>query len=91
MTSTSDIGTVGSTVTFDCSSDLHPTRIEWYRDSTLLSQTSASSGTVTLGLISTDDEGAVYTCSAIGSYGSQERTKTLHVQGNTLYLAIVFC
>ena len=85
MTSTSDVGTVGSTVTFDCSSDLHPIRIEWYRDNALLSQTSASSGAVTLDLISTDDEGAVYTCSAIGGYGSQKRNKTLHLNGNTVF------
>ena len=81
MTSTADIGTVGSTITFNCSSDLDPVRIEWYRDDSLLSQTNSTSGTVTLGLISTDDEGAVYTCSAIGRHGSQERNKTLEVKG----------
>ena len=81
MTSTADIGTVGRTITFNCSSDLDPVRIEWYRDNRILSQTNATSGTVVLGLISTDDEGAVFTCSAIGRHGSQERNKTLQVQG----------
>jgi hypothetical protein len=83
MTSTADIGTVGSTITFNCSSDLDPVRIEWYRDNSLLSQTNSttSSGTVDLELISTDDEGAVYTCSAIGRHGSQERSMMLEVKG----------
>ena len=81
MTSTADIGTVGRTIIFNCSSDLDPVRIEWYRDDRLLSQTNSTSGTVVLDLISTDDEGAVYTCSAIGHHGSQEKNKTLRVQG----------
>ena len=80
MTSSATIGTVGSSITFSCSSDLDPVRIEWYRDNTLLSQRYSNSSSVILGKISTDDEGAVYTCSAIG-YGSQERTKTLNVKG----------
>ena len=84
LTSNRNIGTVGSTITFRCSSDLHPIRIEWYRNGSLLSQTTAQSGSVTLesDLISTDDEGAVYICKAIGHRGSQERDKTLHVQGS---------
>ena len=82
MTSTADIGTVGRTITFNCFSDLDPVRIEWYRDDRLLSQTNSISGTVVLGLISTDDEGAVYTCRAIdGHHGSQEKNKILRVQG----------
>ena len=81
MTSSATIGTVGSSITFSCSSDLDPVRIEWYRNSALLSRRYATSGSVTLGLISTDDEGAVYTCSAVGHHGSQERNKTLHVKG----------
>ena len=81
MTSTADIGTVGRTITFNCSSDLDPVRIEWYRDDRLLSQTNSISGTVVLGLISTDDEGAVYTCRVIGRHGSQERNKILEVKG----------
>lgn len=81
MSSSANIGTVGSFITFSCSSDLDPVRIEWYRNNTLLSQRYTTSGSVTLGPISTDDEGAVFTCSAIGNYGSQERNKTLQVQG----------
>jgi hypothetical protein len=81
MTSTADIGTVGSMITFNCSSDLDPMRIEWYRDNSLLSQTNSTLGTVVLELISTDDEGAVYTCSAIGRHGSQERSTILEVKG----------
>ena len=84
MTSTTDIATVGSTITFSCTSDLDPVRIEWFENSELLSQTNETSGNVTLDLISTDDEGAVYTCSAIGRHGSQERNKTLNVQGNNI-------
>ena len=80
MTSSATVGTVGSSITFSCSSDLDPVRIEWYRDNTLLSQRYSNSSSVILGKISTDDEGTVYTCSAIG-YGSQERTKTLNVKG----------
>ena len=81
MTSSTDIGTVGSTIKFDCTSDLDPIRIEWFRNNELLSQTYETSGNVTLDLISTDDEGVVYTCSAIGRHGSQERNKTLSVKG----------
>ena len=81
MTSSAVVGTVGSSMTYSCSSDLAPVRIEWYRDNALLSRTYYTSGTVTLDLISTDDEGAVYTCSAIGHHGSQERNKTLDVKG----------
>ena len=81
MTSSATIGTVGSSVMFSCSSDLDPVRIEWHRDNSLLSQRYVTSGSVTLGPISTDDEGAVYTCSAVGHHGSQERNKTLHVKG----------
>lgn len=83
MTSSATIGTIGSTITFSCSSDLDPVRIEWYRDNRLLSQTNSTNGSITLGLISTDDEGAVYTCSAIGGNRSQTRYKTLNVQGRS--------
>ena len=79
--SSSDIGTVGDTITFDCSSDLHPIRITLYRDGAYLSQSSEDSEAVTLDLISTDDEGAVYTCKASSHRGSQERNKILHVEG----------
>ena len=88
MNSSAVIGTVGSSVTYSCSSDLAPTRIEWYRDNTLLSRRYSTSGSVTLGLISTDDEGAVYTCSAIGYHGSQERNKTLSVKGTVHDMAL---
>lgn len=81
MTSSAVTGTVGSSITFSCSSDLAPSRIDWYKDNTLLSRTYSNSGSVTLGRISTDDEGAVYTCAAIGYHGSQERNKTLNVKG----------
>ena len=81
MTASAGVAVVGSTITFSCSSDLYPVRVEWYRDSVLLSQTPATSGDITLDLISTDDEGAVYTCNAIGHHGSQERNMTLNVEG----------
>ena len=81
MTASAGVAVVGSTITFSCSSDLYPVRVEWYRDSVLLSQTPATSGDITLDLISTDDEGAVYTCNAIGNHGSQERNMTLNVEG----------
>ena len=81
MTATSNIGNVSDTISLSCSSDLRPLRIKWYKDNTLLSQTYGSSGTVTTGIISTDDQGAVYTCSAISHYGSQEENVTLNVEG----------
>ena len=83
MTASADVAVVGSTITFSCSSDLSLVRVEWYRNSALLSQTSAVSADVTLDLISTDDEGAVYTCSVVGHYGSQEGNITLNVEGKT--------
>ena len=89
MNSTADTGTVGSMIIFNCSSDLDPVRIEWYRDDRLLSQTNSTSGIVVLGLISTDDEGAVFTCSAIGRHGSQERNKTLQVQGIVMKVCVM--
>ena len=67
--------------------------IEWYRNNTLLSRRYATSDSITLGLISTDDEGAVYTCSAVGHDGSsQERNKILQVKGiyRELFI-VVFC
>ena len=85
MTSSAVVSTVGSSIIYTCSSDLYPIRIEWYRNNVLLSQTYSTSGTATLGLISTDDEGAMYTCSSIGYHGSQERNKTLSVKGVMLY------
>ena len=84
LTSDTDTGTVGNRITFSCSSDLDPLRIEWYRENTLLSRTNTTSSTITLGLISTDDEGAVYTCNAVGRHGSQERNKTLNVKGTIM-------
>ena len=36
---------------------------------------------MTLNPISTDDEGALYTCKTVSPYGSQERNVTIHVQG----------
>ena len=82
MSASSDVGVVGSTIIFTCSSDLDPVRVEWYRKSTLLTQTSATTGEVTIETISTYDEGAVYTCSAVSQHGSQERNVTLNVTGN---------
>ena len=84
LISDTDTGTVGNRITFNCSSDLDPLRIEWYRENTLLSRVNTTSSTITLNLISTDDEGAVYTCSAIGRHGSQERNKTLNVKGTIM-------
>ena len=81
MSASDTIGTVGSEITFNCSSDLHPVRVEWYRDSALLSQTNKTSGNVTIDIVSTDDEGTIYTCNAVGHRGSQERNITLNVQG----------
>ena len=86
MTASADVGFVGSTITFSCSSDLDPVRVEWYRDSVLLSQTPGMLGNATVDLISTDDEGAVYTCSVIGHHSSQERYITLKVEGNIMSL-----
>ena len=89
MSASDTIGTVGSEITFNCSSDLHPVRVEWYRDSVLLSQTSGNETTITIDVVSTDDEGAVYTCNAVGHRGSQERNITLNVQGKRSYEALV--
>ena len=85
MSASTDYATVSSGITLSCSSDLYPVRIEWYRDNSLLSQTSTTSGDVAIDVISTDDEGAVYTCNAIGSRKSQERNMTLSVQGKKTY------
>ena len=46
MTASADVAVVGSTITFSCSSDLSLVRVEWYRNSALLSQTSAVSADV---------------------------------------------
>ena len=81
MTSSTIIGTVGSSVTYSCFSDLYPDRIEWYKNGALLSQTSSTSNTMTIDPITIDDEGAVYTCSAISYRKSPERNKTLNVKG----------
>ena len=90
MTSSTTIGIVGSSLTLSCSSDLDPVRIEWYRNNTLLSQSDATSDSITLGVISIDDEGAVYTCSAVGRHGSQERNKTLQVKGTKSRLLLCY-
>ena len=88
MSASTDYATVGSGITLSCSSDLYPVRIELYRDNSLLSQTSNTSGDVAINVISTDDEGAVYTCNAIGSRKSQERNMTLSVQGRKMLLQL---
>ena len=88
MSASTDYATVGRTLTLNCSSDLYPVRIEWYRDNSLLSQTSTTSGNVTLDVISTDHQGAVYICNAVGSRKSQERNMTLSVKGKKISLIL---
>ena len=88
MTVSDNVGIVSNSITFNCSSDLDPVRVEWYRNGSLLSETSGTIGEVTLDVVSTDDEGAVYTCSAIGQHGSQERNMTLNVEGDMMLYCI---
>ena len=75
------IGEVGRTITFNCSSDLFPSRIEWYRDGLLLSQTNGSSGYATIDVISTDDHKVEYSCKAASYLESQEKNFTFNVEG----------
>lgn len=89
------IGEVGGTVTFNCSSDLFLSRIEWYRDDTPLSQTNGSNGYVTVDVITTDDRGAEYSCKAVGCPESQalEKNITFSVKGksNQDVLTLTMC
>ena len=88
MSASTDYATVGSGITLSCSSDLYPVRLEWYKDNSLLSRTSTTSEDVAIEVISTDDEGAVYTCNAIGSHKLQKRNMTLSVQGKKMLLQL---
>ena len=46
MSVNTDYTTIGSKITFICSSDLYPVRLEWYRDNSLLLKTSYATGDV---------------------------------------------
>ena len=72
---------VGSTVKFDCSSDLDPQSITWYRNGLPVASVNGSSKEVTIDPVSTDDQDALYSCTVISPYGSQEQNKTLSVIG----------
>ena len=73
---------IGRSTSFSCSSDLSPTRVQWYRNGSLITNSYGSQGRVNLGTITTDDQGALYTCKTVSHYGSQERNITVNVQGN---------
>ena len=77
------VGEISRTVTFNCSSDLFPLRIGWYKDGTLLSHTNDSSGYAThmVDVISTDDHKAEYTCIAVNYLDSQKKNITINVEG----------
>ena len=46
MSVNTDYATIGSKITFICSSDLYPVRLEWYRDNSLQLKTSNATGDV---------------------------------------------
>ena len=75
------IGELGSTVTFNCSSDLFPLRIEWHKNGSFLSFMNGGYATLMV-VISTDDHKAEYTCKDVSYLDSQEKSFTINVKGD---------
>ena len=70
---------VSNSARFQCSSDLDVLQIQWYRDGNRVLV--STSDDITLDPISTDDNGANYTCRVTSPYGDQERSVVLDVKG----------
>ena len=81
---------VGQSVSIDCTSDLNPNNITWYKeDGTVVQRTSyGSSNRMRLNPVSTNDEGRVYRCEANSQFGSQERSITISTYGNIPLLSL---
>ena len=73
--------TVSKTTTFECSSDLDVLQIQWFRDGLLVHSSTDDESEITLDPISTDHNGANYTCRVTSPYGDQQRSVVLEVEG----------
>ena len=72
---------IGERVVCSCSSHLDPMLIEWYQESTRLSQWYYSTEASITIPVTTDDEGSVYTCLVTSSCGTQQKMVTLNTKG----------
>lgn len=82
LNSSTDTVIVGSSITFNCSTDLNPISIEWYRGDFFISQEdSDTTSELTVDRISTEDHGIVYTCKTVFNNGFQTRDIDLSVEG----------
>ena len=79
------MGNLSDRVTFDCSSDLFPFEIVWYRDNVQLPQAEDSSNGHAMINISTKHHGAEYICIAYSSLEQQELKFYINVAGTRMF------
>ncbi len=78
--------TVGESVMITCSFDLNLTSMEWLYDNTVIMRTTAPQLDLTFSLVNDSIHNRQYTCRVVTSYGTQEETITLRVQGRIKFL-----
>ncbi len=69
---------VGQRANFHCSSDLEPTSIYWYENSTIVS---SFGGQMLMNPVSTNNENKLFKCVITSPYGSQERNVRVMTYG----------
>ena len=68
-------------MTIVCTSDFGVNSVEWLRDRQVVSSSTGSEGVLSIAAVNENYYGSQYTCRTTASFGTQERTITLQVEG----------
>ena len=68
---------------FTCTSDLGVESISWFFDGQLLTSSSGSEGVLTLRSVTDSMHNSQYTCRAVATFGTQEHTVNVLVEGES--------
>ena len=79
------VGDLSDGVIFDCSSDLFPLNIVWYRDGVPLPQAEYSNGHAIIEIISTEHHEDEYACIAYSPLEKEELNFTINVEGTRMF------
>ena len=83
---------LGSDVSITCTSDFGVSSVEWLRDRQVVSSSTGSEGVLSIAAVNENYHGSQYTCRTTASFGTQERTINIQVEGIMhLVAAIVIC
>ena len=64
-----------------CTSDFGVSAVEWLRDRQVVSSADGNEGVLSTTTLNENDYGSQYTCRTTASFGTQERTITIQMEG----------